>query len=105
MKAFEPSKNNMKQKNGVILEKTVSPVNGWLAIGEAGFIQQERIVSIAPANSAPLRRLLKATSPAMVVVLTGGQRRQTAVLLDSGHLILTAISLAEWEALLQKQPF
>ncbi len=91
----------MKQTNGYVHELSELMDTGWLAVGEIGFIQQARIVSIAPANTAPLRRLLKATPPDRVVVLTGGQRRQTAVLLDSGHLILTALSLVEWQMLLQ----
>lgn len=90
----------MKQNNGFLEQTAVLLPPGWLAIGEAGFIQKERIVSIAPANTAPLRRLLKATPPERIVILTSGQRRQTAVLLDSGHLILTALTLAEWQALL-----
>ncbi|MCA9941932.1 MAG: DUF370 domain-containing protein [Ardenticatenaceae bacterium] len=92
----------MKQNNGFLEQTAVPTAPGWLAIGEAGFLQQSRIVSVAPANTAPLRRLLKATPPELVVVLTGGQRRKTAVFLDSGHLILTALSLAEWQALLNR---
>lgn len=92
----------MKQQNGFVIDPTASPTTGWLAIGEAGFIQRERIVSIAPATTAPLRRLLKATPLDRVVILTGGQKRQTAVLLDSGHLVLTALSLAEWQVLLNR---
>lgn len=102
MKAFEPSEHEMKQNNGFLEQTAVAPPPGWLSIGEVGFIQQDRIVTVAPANTAPLRRLLKAMPPELIIVLTGGRRRQTAVLLDSGHLILTALSLTEWQVLLHR---
>jgi regulator of extracellular matrix RemA (YlzA/DUF370 family) len=73
---------------------------GWIAIGMAGFIQQSRIIGVSSVKTAPMRRLLQATPPAFIVVLTGGQRRQTIAVLDSGHVVITALTLADWQRIL-----
>ena len=90
----------MKRINGMVATTVVPRSAGWIAIGENGFIQQSRIVGIGSAHSAPIRRLLQTMHTEFVVVLTGGQRRETAVLLDSGHVVITALTLAEWQTLL-----
>lgn len=91
----------MRQNNGIRLATTVPQTNDWVAVGTIGFIQKSRIVGVSRVKSAPIRRLIQATPTASIVVLTGGERRQTAVLLDSGHVIITALSLSEWQALLK----
>lgn len=92
----------MTQNNGFGLATAVPQMSEWVAVGVNGFIQKSRIVGVSRVQSAPIRRLIQATPPASIVVLTGGERRQTAVLLDSGHVIITALSLSEWQALLQE---
>lgn len=92
----------MARNNGFGLATAVPQAAGWIAVGSHGFIQKSRIVGVSLVESAPIRRLIQATPPASIVVLTGGKRRQTAVLLDSGHVIITALSLTEWQALLQE---
>lgn len=57
-----------------------------------GFIRAERIVTIGRANSAPMRRLLASLPREKVVFMTGGRRRQSVVLLDTGHAVVTAVS-------------
>lgn len=91
----------MMQNNGKGLAMVVPQAAEWIAVGTHGFIQKSRIVGVSRVKSAPIRRLIQATPPASIIVLTGGERRQTAVLLDSGHVIITAISLSEWQELLQ----
>ncbi len=62
----------------------------WLIIEDFGSVAVERIVSVAQVESAPIRRLLELIPPSQIIVLTGGRRRQSALILDSGHIVLTA---------------
>ena len=88
------------QHNGANRSPMNRSLNGWIAVGVAGYIQQSRIVGVSSVNTAPMRRLLQATPAASIIVLTGGQRRQTVALLDSGHIVITAMKLADWHAAL-----
>ncbi|MCP4417891.1 MAG: DUF370 domain-containing protein [Chloroflexi bacterium] len=73
----------------------------WLKILNEGVITTSRVVAVGLVEAAPIRRLIQATPPSHVVVLTGGHKRQTAVVLDSGHVAITALSLSELTALLE----
>ncbi len=66
-----------------------------LPIGKDGLIAIDRVVAVGWVKSAPMRRLLRATPPECVVVLTGGRRRQTALVLDSGHVVITPMTITE----------
>lgn len=72
----------------------------WIHIEGESMINARRIVAVGPAASAPIRRLLQATPVSHVVVLTGGRKRQTALVLDSGHVVITSLTTAELAALL-----
>jgi regulator of extracellular matrix RemA (YlzA/DUF370 family) len=76
----------------------------WLKILNEGVIATSRIVAIGLVEAAPIRRLIQATPPSHVVVLTGGHKRQTVLVLDSGHVAITALSLSELTALLNQPP-
>ena len=66
-----------------------------LAIDAQGAINAARIVAVAPADAAPVRRLLDLTPANQIVVLTGGRKRRSVVVLDSGHVVLTALSVKQ----------
>lgn len=57
-----------------------------------GFIKTERIVTIGRVDSAPMRRLLASLPREKVVYLTGGRRRRSVVLLDTGHAVVSAVA-------------
>lgn len=65
-----------------------------IEVGE-GLIAVERIVAVGRATAAPMKRLIRKAPATKVIVLTGGRRRVTAVALDSGHIVITAVPLAE----------
>lgn len=65
-----------------------------IEVGE-GLIAVERIVAVGRATAAPMKRLIRKAPATKVIVLTGGRRRETAVALDSGHIVITAVPLAE----------
>jgi len=64
----------------------------FIALDGFGFIKAERIVTIGRVDSAPMRRLLASLPREKVVYLTGGRRRRSVVLLDTGHAVVTAVS-------------
>ena len=65
----------------------------WIEIEDQGMVMEERIVAIGPAESAPMRRLIAAVPEERIIILTGGNRRQSILIMDSGHLIVTAIPI------------
>lgn len=67
----------------------------WLPISNEGLIDANRIVAIGTATSAPFRRLVQATPASHVLILTGGRKRQTVVVLDSGHVVITSLRVEQ----------
>lgn len=67
-----------------------------------GFVSTDKVIAIGKADSAPLRRLLAALPPDRVVVLTGGRRRQSVILLETGHAVVTALPVDELRAQLER---
>jgi regulator of extracellular matrix RemA (YlzA/DUF370 family) len=75
-------------------------MNEWLTLTDIGLIDGRRVVAVGLAESSPIKRLLTAVSEDRLIILTGGQRRQTIAILDSGHVIITAVSLDDWQRFL-----
>ena len=80
----------MSQQNG-----SLTGQGGWLRIDNEGAVAFGRLVAVAQIESAPIKRLIQATQPSHVVILTGGRKRQTVLVLDSGHLIVSPLTVAE----------
>jgi regulator of extracellular matrix RemA (YlzA/DUF370 family) len=74
----------------------------WIRIHDQGLIPADRIVAVGRAESAAARRLLGAVPLERIVGLTAGRRRQSIIILDSGHVVLTGLAVGEIEALLAK---
>ena len=72
----------------------------WITLEQSGIIFTDRIVAIAPAESAASKRLLASIPLNKIVSMTNGRKRETIVVLDSGHVILTAVQLPTLERLL-----
>ena len=75
----------------------------WLTIENEGMVAAGRIVAIGQVEAAPLRRLVQETPESHVVVLTGGQKRRTVLVLDSGHIVITSLTVAELMDLLRNE--
>jgi regulator of extracellular matrix RemA (YlzA/DUF370 family) len=73
---------------------------GWLDIAGQGAVAVDRVVAVARVESAAGRRLLAATPLERVVTLSGGKKRLSLLVLDSGHLVLTPLSVEQIERLL-----
>jgi regulator of extracellular matrix RemA (YlzA/DUF370 family) len=67
----------------------------WLKLDDAGLIALERVVAVGPAESAGMERLLRATPDDRLIILTGGRKRRSVLVLDSGHVVVTALTLEQ----------
>jgi regulator of extracellular matrix RemA (YlzA/DUF370 family) len=76
-------------------------VGTWIVVGKGGMLAADRIVAVAQARSAPIRRLAEAVGRERMVDLTFGQPRRAVVVLDSGHVV--AVSLTPEELLRRLQ--
>jgi regulator of extracellular matrix RemA (YlzA/DUF370 family) len=63
-----------------------------LNIGFGGAVVAERVVAIVPPNSAPMKRLKdEAKNDKRLVDATHGRRTRSIIVMDSNHIILSAI--------------
>lgn len=61
-------------------------------IGFRNMISDERIISIVNPDSAPIKRMIQEfREQKMVVDATCGRRTRAVIIMDSGHLILSAV--------------
>ena len=75
---------------------------GFIKVASNGLIAVDRIVAVGSINAAPVQRLVQTTAISQILVLTGGQKRQTVVFLDSGQLVITALPLKQIADLLSR---
>lgn len=67
----------------------------WVDLGDNGLIVTQRIVAVGKADAAAMRRLVAETPATHVVDLTGGAKRRSVVVLDSDHIVLTAMTVLD----------
>jgi len=61
-------------------------------VGFGDYVSANRILAVIRPGSAPVRRLLEeAERQSQLVDVTHGRKTKAVLLLDSGHLVLTAI--------------
>ena len=61
-------------------------------IGFGNIVSANRIISIVSPDSAPIKRLVQeAKDSKMAVDATYGRRTRAVVIMDSGHVILSAV--------------
>jgi regulator of extracellular matrix RemA (YlzA/DUF370 family) len=65
----------------------------WLKIDDAGLVALGRVVAVGPSDSGGMERLLRATPDDRLIILTGGRKRRSVLVLDSGHLVVTALTV------------
>ncbi len=64
-----------------------------LSIGFGSMISQQRIISVINPDSAPIKRLIQsAKKNDNLIDATCGRKTQAVILMDSGHIILSAFS-------------
>lgn len=67
----------------------------WSPVGQGGAICVERVVLVANARSAPIKRWIERSDPARIINLTYGYPRQAVLLLDNDYLIIVPIELED----------
>ena len=61
-------------------------------IGFGNIVSVERIISIVSPDSAPIKRIIQeAKDSKMAIDATYGRRTRSVIIMDSGHVILSAV--------------
>ena len=61
-------------------------------IGFGNIVSAERIISIVSPESAPIKRIVQeAKDSKMAIDATYGRRTRAVIIMDSGHVILSAV--------------
>lgn len=64
-----------------------------IQIGFGNFVSDARIVSVVSPDSAPIKRIIQeARDNALLVDATYGRKTHAVLVMDSGHVILSALS-------------
>lgn len=61
-------------------------------IGFGNMVSKERIISIISPESAPIKRMIQDSKDSkMAIDATYGRRTRSVIIMDSGHIILSAV--------------
>ena len=61
-------------------------------IGYGNIVSADRIISIVSPESAPIKRIVQeAKDSKMAIDATYGRRTRSVIIMDSGHIILSAV--------------
>lgn len=61
-------------------------------IGFGNIVSAERIISIVSPESAPIKRIIQESKDSkMAIDATYGRRTRSVIIMDSGHVILSAV--------------
>ena len=62
-------------------------------IGFGNVLAINRLITMAPPNSAPTKRMVQeGKSNGMLIDLTSGRRTKAVLIMDSGHTVLAALA-------------
>jgi regulator of extracellular matrix RemA (YlzA/DUF370 family) len=67
----------------------------WIVVGKGGILAADRVVAVARADSAPIKRLAEAVGRDRSVDLTFGRPRRAIAVLDSGHAVAVSLTPSE----------
>lgn len=73
----------------------------WLDVKGQGLVRGDRIVAVGRAEAAAMKRLISAVPLDKIISLTAGRKRQSVIVLDSGHVVITALTVAQIGQLLR----
>ena len=64
-----------------------------IQIGFGNFVSDERVVAVVSPDSAPIKRMIQeARDNTGLVDATYGRKTQAVIVMDSGHVVLSALS-------------
>ncbi|HQI83422.1 MAG TPA: DUF370 domain-containing protein [Anaerolineae bacterium] len=67
-------------------------MESWIDVGKGGYFAADRIIALAKADSAPIRRLIAAVGAGQLVDLTFGRPCRAVAILDSGHVVTVPLA-------------
>lgn len=80
----------------------MTPVS-FIRIGFGNLISSERLISVVGPDSAPARRLVQdARDRGALIDASSGKKCKSVLVMDSDHIVLSALPLEEIDALLAK---
>ena len=67
----------------------------FIDIGFGNIISADRVLCVAIADSAPIRRIVQdARDRSVLIDACAGKKRQSVLVLDSDHIILSSLDVA-----------
>lgn len=73
----------------------------FIQIGFGNIISSDRLISVVGPESAPIRRLVQdARDRGSLIDASSGKKSKSVLIMDSDHVILSALSVEEIEKLL-----
>jgi len=62
-------------------------------VGFGNIVAINRVIAMGPPNSAPTKRMIQeGKSRGVLIDMTNGRRTKAVLMLDSGHIVLSALS-------------
>lgn len=75
----------------------------FIRIGFGNLVSSERLITVIGPDSAPVRRLVQdARDRGALIDASSGKKCKSVLVMDSDHIVLSALPLEEIDALLQK---
>ncbi|AYE35679.1 DUF370 domain-containing protein [Clostridium septicum] len=69
-------------------------MNKLINVGYENTVNMEKVISITNAKSSPTRRMIqRAKEKDLLVDATEGKKTVTAIVMESGHVILSAVRI------------
>jgi len=75
----------------------------FIRIGFGNLVSSERLITVVGPDSAPVRRLVQdARDRGALIDASSGKKCKSVLVMDSDHIVLSALPLEEIDTLLQK---
>jgi regulator of extracellular matrix RemA (YlzA/DUF370 family) len=76
----------------------------FLRIGYGNLVAVPRVIAVVSPESAPVRRLITdARDRATLIDATSGKKTRAVLIMDSDHLVLSALTVEELEISLREE--
>ncbi len=78
---------------------------GFIRIGFGNLLSSDRLITVVGPDSAPIRRLVQdARDRGALIDASSGRKCKSVLIMDSDHIVLSALPPEEIESLLNKEP-
>ena len=75
----------------------------FIRIGFGNLVSSERLITVVSPDSAPVRRLIQdARDRGALIDASSGKKCKSVLVMDSDHIVLSALPLEEIDSLLAK---